>query len=390
MKRIARAASLAAAVSLIAMVASAEEVRVGLLVTLSGPAAAVGKDHKNGWDLAVDHLGGKVGGVPLKTIYGDDQLKPDVALGVVDKMLNQDKVHFVSGGMWTNIVMAIKDPILKSGAIFVGTLAGPPQLAGKGCDPNFILTSFSGDQWAEATGVLMNSDGIKNVYALVPNYQGGKDQLAGFERFFKGEILQRNLFKLNTVDYQPELTDIRARKPQAVVIFAPGGMAIAFFKQWAQSGLGKDIKLYSIASMDQIALRATGESAVGSRFAQAWDPNGTSPANQRFVKDFIAKYKSAPTHFAAWAYDGPMLIDSGVKAVKGNVADKKGMIVAMRKADYASVRGAYSYNVNQFPIQNFYKMAVVLGADGKPTLKTEGIALPNHKDSYYQDCKMPF
>ena len=109
---------------------------------------------------------------------------------------------------------------------------------------------------------------------------------------------------------------------------------------------------------------------------------------QKYVADFRKKYGKAPVFYGAQSYDGIMLIDSAVRAVKGDLTNKKGMIAAMRQADYKSTRGPYKYNVNHFPIQNFYLLKAVQAADGEFAMQIQKTVFENYKDSYAAECPM--
>ncbi|MGE4013634.1 MAG: ABC transporter substrate-binding protein [Alphaproteobacteria bacterium] len=368
-----------------------KKIKIGFITTLTGNSAILGEEQKNGWDLAVEHLGGKLGGVTLETLYGDDQVKPEVGLQVVDTFLNRDKVDMLAGVIWSHVMMAIRDPIVKAEKIIVGTNAGPNPIQGKACTPYFISTSWPNDLNHEAAGKLVADDKRKKVFVMAPNYQAGKDAIEGFMRQYKGkgEVAGQILFKVGQTDFQAEMSEIGAKKPDAVWIFSPGGMGIAFMKQWSGSAHYKTIPLYSSFSVDYATLRPMGTAAVGTFHTNYWDPDGKFPANQKFVQAYMAKHKRHPSHFAAQSYDAPMLIDSGMKAVKGDFTKTKELVMAMRKADYASVRGPYTYNVNQFPVQNYYKREVYL-KDGTPAIRTVGTIFTNQTDVYHQDCKMPW
>jgi branched-chain amino acid transport system substrate-binding protein len=376
-----------AALALSAGAANAQEVRVGFLNTFTGGGAVIGEEMRKAWELALEHLDGKFGGLKAVTFYGDDQLKPEAGIAAVEKFLRQDKVHFVAGPIWSNVMIAVKNRVLGSNAILVSTNAGPSQLAGKECSPYFFSTSWQGDQVPEAMGQLMNGEKLSDVLLMAPNYQAGKDVLAGFERFYKGKVSDHVLFKIGTTDYQAEFASIRAKKPGGVFVFAPGAMGTAFMKQWAAAGLGKEIKLYTVFVINHVNLPAIGESAIGSYFADYWNAESDAPGNQRFLKGFLAKHKAHPSHFAAQAYDAAFLIDSGVKGARGKVDDRKALAVALRKADYESIRGKFSFNVNGFPIQDYYKFSVVKGASGALSIKTEGLVFRQHKDAYHAECK---
>jgi branched-chain amino acid transport system substrate-binding protein len=269
----------------------------------------------------------------------------------------------------------------------IGTNAGPHELAGKMCHEQFFTTSWQNDQTPEAMGKYMSDQNLTDVYAMAPNYAAGKDMIAGFKRYFKGKIVDEVYTKLGQTDYQAEITQLRSKNPKAAFVFYPGGMGIQFLKQYAQAGLREQIPLYSVYTVDEISLPAVKEAALGNYETRYWSPDLKNEANARYVTDFKKKFGKTPVFYGAQSYDGIMLIDSAVRAVKGDLGNKKGMIAAMRKADYKSTRGAYTYNVNHFPIENFYLLkAVQAGADIE--MQIQKTVFENHKDSYYKDCGM--
>ncbi len=384
-----RYVTLAVVVALLAMpAAAAEKLKIGFINTFSGSAAVFGKHQRAGFDLAIDHLGGKIGGLETEVIYGDDQRKPDVAKQIADKMVKKNRVHFIVGITWSNLLLAIQKSVTRSETFLISTNAGASPMAGKLCSPYFFSTSWQNDQMPEALGQLIQSEGVKSVFAMAPNYQAGKDMITGFSRYYKGDVKGRILTKLGQKDYQAEISQVRVANPEALYIFLPGGMGIAFLKQWAASGLADKIKLYTVYTVDYLTLKPHGDAAVGTFHTNFWDPNSKNPVNQKFVADFKKKYGYMPSQFAAQAYDAPLLIDSAIKAVNGNLSDKDGIRDAMRKADFKSVRGAFKYNTNHMPIQDFYRREVVRGQDGKPKIVTTGVIFRNHADSYAKDCKM--
>lgn len=369
-------------------VAAAETVKIGFITTLSGPQGIIGEHMRNSVELALDHLGRKIGGLDVEVVYGDDQVKPDVGKQLADEMLKKHRVHFVSGIIWSNVMLAVAPTVTQAGTFMIGTNAGPHELAGGMCHELFFTTSWQNDQTPEAMGKVMQDQGITDVYAMAPNYAAGKDMITGFKRYFKGRIVGEVYTKLGQQDYQAEITQLRAANPKAVFVFYPGGMGIQFLRQYAQAGLRGQIPLYSVYTVDEISLPAVKDAALGNFETRFWSPDLKNEANQRYVSDFRKKYGKMPVFYGAQSYDGIMLIDSAVRAVKGDLSNKKGMIAAMRKADYRSVRGRYTYNVNQFPIQNFYLLQAVQGAGGELEMQIQGTVFEQHKDSYHQDCGM--
>jgi len=385
-----RIALMASAAMLVASqaVADDKEVRIGYINTFSGGAAIYGKHQKDGLELALDHLGRKMGGLNVKMIYGDDQRKPDVGRQQADKMLKKDKAHIIAGITWSNVLAAVQRRVIRSKKILISTNAGWSAMAGKNCSPYFFSTSWNNDQTPEAMGELINQEKLKNVFLISANYQAGKDMLTGFERTYKGKVTGRILYRLGQRDYQAEISQIRAVKPAALFGFVPGPMGIAFIKQYRAAGLHKTIPFYSVFTVDYLTLKGHGKAAIGTYHTSYWDNTSKNPANQRFISDFKAKYGYHPSMFSAQAYDMPLLVDSGVRGVGGNLSDVKGMIQAMEKADFASVRGKFAYNMNHIPIQNFYRREVRADANGDPEIVATGVVLKDHKDAYSDQCKM--
>jgi branched-chain amino acid transport system substrate-binding protein len=366
----------------------AQTVKIGFITTLSGPQGIIGEHMKNSVELALDHLGRKVGGLGVEVIYGDDQVKPDVGKQLADEMLKKHQVHFVSGVIWSNVMLAVAPTVTQAGTFMIGTNAGPHELAGKMCSELFFTTSWQNDQTPEAMGKHLTDQGVTDVYAMAPNYAAGKDMIAGFKRYFKGKITGEVYTKLGQTDYQAEISQLRAANPKAVFVFYPGGMGIQFLKQYAQAGLREQLPLYSVYTVDEISLPAVKEAALGQWETRYWSPDLKNEANQRYVSDYRKKFGKTPSFYGAQSYDGIMLIDSAVRAVKGDLGNKKGMIAAMRKADYKSTRGAYTYNTNHFPIQNFYLLKAVPASGGELEMQIQKTVFEKHKDAYAQECGM--
>jgi branched-chain amino acid transport system substrate-binding protein len=368
--------------------AAQQKIKIGFITTMSGPQGIIGKHMKDSVELAVEHLGGKVGGLPVEIVYGDDQTKPDVGVQIANDMLKRENVDIMAGIIWSNVMMAVMPVVTGAGKIMVGTNAGASPLAGSQCNELYFSTSWNNDQSPEAMGKFLQDSGIKDLYVLAPNYQAGKDMVAGLKRYYKGNIVEEIYTKLGQQDYQAEITQLRAKNPKAVFAFYPGGMGVQFVRQYHQAGLRERIPLYTVFTVDETTLPAIKDAAIGQYEARFWSPDMDTPASKKYVGDFRKKFNYTPSFYGAQSYEAILLIDSAVKAVKGNVKDSKAMVQAMRKADYDSIRGRYKFNVNHHPIQNFYLLKAVKGGQDGAEMKIEKKVFDNHKDSYYQDCKM--
>ena len=367
---------------------AADPLKIGFITSLSGPAGVIGKHMKDSVELALDHLGRKIGGLDVEVIYGDDQRKPDVGKQLADEMLKKHRVSFVSGIIWSNVMLAVAPTVTGAGTIMVGTNAGPHELSGKMCNELYFTTSWQNDETPEAMGKYMQDQKLTDVYVMAPNYAAGKDMVTGFKRYFKGKVVDEVYTKLGQQDYQAEITALRAATPKAVFVFYPGDMGIQFLKQYAQAGLKDQIPLYSVYTVDETTLPAVGDAALGNYEARYWSPDLKVEASQKYVADFKKKFGYTPSYYGAQSYDGILLIDSAVRAVKGDLSDKKGMVAAMRKADFKSTRGKFTFNVNHTPIENFYLLKAVKGTGGEVEMQIQKTIFENHKDSYYQECPM--
>ncbi|AWM89104.1 ABC transporter substrate-binding protein [Microvirga sp. 17 mud 1-3] len=378
---------LAAAFGLAASPTMAQEkLKIGLLLTLSGPSAVLGQQARDGFQLAMKDLGGKLGGREAEVIIVDDELKPDVAVTKVKGLLERDKVDFVVGPIFSNVAVAVHKPIVDSKTFYISTNAGPSNLAGKSCNPYFFATSYQNDQNHEVLGKVAQDRGYKKVYLLAPNYQAGKDALAGFKRHYKGEIVEESYVPLNTLDFQSELAKIASMKPDAIFTFMPGGMGVNLVKQYRAAGLADRIPFLSAFTVDESALPAQQDAAVGMYGGSNWAPNLDTPENKKFVKDYEAAYNSVPGSYSMHAYDAALLIDSALKATGGKTDDKDALRAAIKKADFKSLRGDFKFGSNGFPIQDFYLVKVAKRPDGKFQTEIEEKVFDDYTDAYAKEC----
>jgi len=366
-----------------------QSVKIGFVSTFSGPTAVIGNDMRNSFELALDHLGRKMGGKPIEVIYEDDQQKPEVGVQKSQKLIESDKVNFVVGYIWSNVLLASLKPVVDSQTFLISSNAGPSQIAGEQCSPFFFSTSWQNDQTPQAMGTYMTQKGVKTAFLIGPNYAAGKDMLTGVRATFKGQVIGEELTKWpDQLDFSTELSKVRAAKPESVFVFYPGAAGVQFLTQYAQSGLKGQIPLYTAFTIDAITLPLQKDLALGVPGAQQWVNDLPNDANKKFVADFRAKHKNYPSFYGAQSYDAANLVNSAVVAVNGDLDKKDAMRAEMRKANYASVRGPYKYGNNHFPIQNFYLQDVVKDADGQLSLKTVATIVKDDQDRFHDKCPM--
>jgi branched-chain amino acid transport system substrate-binding protein len=381
-----------AAIAAIAWVGAAHAqapVKIGFVATFSGPTAVIGNDMRDAFELALDHMGRKMAGRTAEVIYEDDGLKPDVGKQKTAKLVESDKVDFLTGYIWSHVLLASLKTAVDAKTIIVSANAGPSQIAGELCSPWFFSASWQGDEVPQAIGEYLNQKGVKSAFLIAPNYAAGKDVIAGLKANFKGQVVGEEYTKWpDQLDFSAELSKARAAKPDAIFAFYPGAAGVQFLNQYKQAGLQGQIPLYTAFIVDALSLPRLKDLALGVAGAQHWVADLPNDANKRFVADFRKKYGRYPSFYAAQAYDAANLIANGVKAAGGDLSKKDAIRAGMAKADYASVRGPYKYGNNHFPIQSFYLQEPVKTADGDYTLKTVSTIFKNHQDRYHDKCPM--
>ncbi|MBI4958351.1 MAG: ABC transporter substrate-binding protein [Desulfovibrio sp.] len=368
---------------------AADKVKVGLLSTLSGAGAGLGVDIRDGYALGLKHLGGKLGGLPAEVIIADDQQNADVAKQAAEKLLLKDKVDFMTGIVFSNIMLAVGPSVFENKTFFVSANAGPSQLAGEQCNPYFFNVAWQNDNLHEAVGQYVAQQGFKKVALLAPNYPGGTDAMSGFKRYYKGDVAKEIFIKLGQLDFAAELADLRATKPDALYIFLPGAMGINFIKQFAAAGLSRDIKLFAPGfSADEDIIKAVGAPMIGLYNSSQWSHDFDNPQNKKFVEDFKKEYGRLPSLYASQGYDAALLMDAAVRDTKGNLDDKEALKKALKAANFKSVRGEFKFNNNHYPIQDYYLRVIEKDAQGQITNKTMGKIFTNHADAYAAQCPM--
>jgi len=369
---------------------AADTIKIGFVSTFSGPTAVIGNDMRNSFELALDHLGRKMGGKPVEVIYEDDQQKPDVGKQKTEKLVQSDKVDFIAGFIWSNVLLASLKTAVDSQTFLISANAGPSQLAGDLCSPYVFSTSWQNDQTPQAMGLYMNQKGVKSVFLIGPNYAAGKDMLAGVKSTFKGEVLgEEYTVWPSQLDFSAELTKARNSKAESIFVFYPGAAGVQFLNQYAQAGIKDKMPLYTAFTIDELSLPLQKDNAIGVPGAQEWVNDLPNDQNKKFVEDYRKKYTGLrPTYYGAQAYDAAQLINSAVVAVKGDMTKKDAMKAEMEKADFKSLRGPFKYGNNHIPIQNFYLQDVVKDADGQLSLKTVSTIVKDSQDSFHDKCPM--
>jgi branched-chain amino acid transport system substrate-binding protein len=374
--------TLALAASVLAMgaAAQAEGLKVGMITTLSGGGAGLGIDVRDGFLLAIKQSGRS----DVEVVVEDDQRKPELAVQLLDKMIQSEKVDVLTGIIWSNLAMAVVPAATAQGKFYLSPNAGPSALAGKGCHPNYFNVAWQNDNLHEAAGAYAKATGYANSFILAPNYPAGQDALTGYKRFYEGELAGEVYTKLGQTDYAAEIAQIRASGADSVFFFLPGGMGISFLKQYADSGV--DLPVVGPAfSFDQGILQAVGAAALGVKNTSQWSKDIDNPANAAFVESFQAEYGRLPSLYASQGFDTANLLLSA--SGKADVADQDAFRAALVEAEFDSVRGKFSFGPNHHPVQDIYVREVI--QEGEVfTNKIIATGLTDHADAYAAECKM--
>ncbi len=380
--------SVACALAMTGLAAHAQQpLKIGFLGTLSGPAGALGQDQYDAFMLGIEHLGGKLGNSAVQVLKEDDQLKPDVGVELAKKLIEKDKVGIITGVTFSNVMMAVHKPITDAGVFLIGSNAGPTPITGKGCSPMYFSTSWNNDSLHESMGAYAREQGYKRVYLMAPNYQAGKDALAGFKLQYKAAGLDEIYTQINQPDYSAEIAQLQAAKPDAVYVFYPGGMGVNFVKQYQQAGLLGKVPLLSASTVDGTTLPALKDIALGVITGSPYSPDIDNPQNKKFVEDFRKKYNRVPSLYAAQSYDAAMLINSALLKTQGKI-DREPFRAALKQANFKSVAGPFRFNNNQFPIRNFYRVDVAKDSTGQAAFVTKAVVLKDHADPHASQCTM--
>ncbi len=366
--------------------ASDDVLKIGLIYTLSGPAAALGTQARDGFLLAVDQIK-ELGGMPTEIIIVDDEQRPDLAADKARELVARDEVDFVVGPIFSNILGAIHKPVTETGTILISTNAGSSSYAGPECNENFFATSYQNDQNHEVMGAYAEQQGYTNVFLMAPNYQAGQDSLSGFKHSYTGGIAGEVFTELGQLDFSSELAQIAAFQPDALFTFMPGGMGVNLVKQYSQAGL-TTIPFLSAFTVDETTLPATQDAAVGLMGGANWAPDMDNAANKAFVEGYLAAYDAVPGTYAMQAYDAAQLIDSAVRAVNGDLSDRAALKAALHEADFDSPRGDFSFGNNNFPIQDFYLVKAEKREDGKYQTAIVEKIFDDYTDTYADQCPM--
>lgn len=359
--------------------AQAAPLKVGFMLPYTGTFAKLGKFIDEGFRLSIEHKGGKLGGRAVEYVQVDDESEPAKATDNMNRLVGREKVDVVIGTVHSGVAMAMAKVAKDSNALLIVPNAGANEVTGPMCAPNIWRTSFSNWQPAFPMGKVMYDAGHRNVMTITWRYAAGQQMVDAFkENFTKagGKVTEELHLPFPQVEFQALLTQIAAKKPDAVFSFFAGGGAVKFVKDYAAAGLKGQIPLYGTGFLTDGTLPAQGADAEGIKTTLHYADDLDNPANKAFHAAFKYKTGQDGDVYAVQGYDAGALLAIGLAAVNGDIAARDKMFAAMQAAKIDSPRGPISFSKAHNIVQNIYLREVKGGVNRYVAVAHKDLADP--------------
>lgn len=336
---------------------SSDTIKIGLLVPLSGPYEAIGKDLQKGFELYVDTHEGKLGGHKVQIVTADEGNGGATALPAATKLVKQDKVTTVVG-VANGGSMAAVAPFLTQERIPLVGAGGRPTLDNV---DRVWTTSWISEETGAAIAQYVKDTVNGPVAVIGPDYQGGHDQLRGFTDTFTkagGKVVNDKPYLTpwpGDNNFLPYFSQIAQSDAKAVYCFYAAAQAVEFVKQYRQSD-AKDLPLYGAGFLTEgSTLDAEGEAARDIYSVLNYAPGLDNPANRKFVADYQAKHKTVPNLYNVTAYDAGAVLDRAIAAIgDGEVTPETVANAIGGLGQIDSPRGPWQFGANHSPVQKWY------------------------------------
>jgi len=337
--------------------ARAEELRIGFIAPTTGIQTQAGADMINGFKLYLDQHNGMLGGATVKFIVEDDQAKPDLGVVKAKKLILQDKVHLITGGLLASTGYALAPVATEMKTVYVDSIAAADDLTQRELSkyPYFIRTSFSSSQGTQPFGQWACEQGYKKIVAIAADYAFGQELTGGFQKVFEdcgGKVIQKIWAPLTTKDFGPYIASIKT-DADAVFSGMVGPMSVQFPKQLRASGFKKPV-IGGGVSYDEFALPFMSDEVVGDISALQYTAALDTPANEKFVTAYRAKYGKVPGYLSESNYTTAQLIDEVMAQNKGKWPGAEQFIKQMLAIKINAVRGPVAFDDMRNPVQNIY------------------------------------
>ena len=341
--------------------AQSGKVRVGFMLPYTGTFAQLGVAIENGFRMAVNEQGGKLGGREIEYFKVDDESEPSKGIENANKLVQRDKVDVLVGTVHSGVQMGIQKVARDSGVLSLIPNAGVHAATRGLCAPNVFRTSFTNSQPTLALGQAMVARGHKKAVWITWKYAAGDEAFEGFKESYTkagGTIVKELGLPFPNVEFQALLTEIAALKPDAVACFFAGGGAAKFMRDYAAAGLKGKIPLYGSGFLTEGVLDAAGPAADGVITTLHYSDSLDTPRNKKFRLDYAKAFKAQPDVYAVQGYDTGQLLIQGANAVKGDLNNKAALYKAMEGAVIDSPRGKWTMSKSHNPVQDMYLRVV--------------------------------
>ncbi len=368
---------------------SDQAVEVGILATLSGPQGIAGQDVADGFNLALKQLGGRFSNQEIRVTVADDKGSPDGVLAAWRDLQEQDRLDVVV----TSLVpasLATVMPALTAARVFVlNTQPASVGFSGGNCSAALFDLGGQAEGVFEATATQMTADHVRRVAVIGPDSVVTDEAVAAFKRAFPGEVVLVLKHRHGYPLFDAEMTAIQGAKPDALFSVLTGGTGGAFVRAWDAAQMKADYPLYGLwTAFERMALPAMGDAALDVATVAPWSADLDSPVNKRFVGEFEVEYGRPATGWAVTGFDAAMALDAALKTTKGRTNDGEAVRWGLRRAEFASLRGAFRFNTNHFPIQTYYLRKVTHDQRGRLVNEMRGIAYKDWRDRMAPACPM--
>jgi len=341
--------------------AQGAKLRVGLMLPYTGAFAQLGMAIENGFRLAIDEQGGKLGGREIEFFKVDDESEPSKGIENASKLVQRDKVDVLIGTVHSGVQMGIHKVARDTGVLNLIPNAGVHVATRAQCAPNVFRTSFSNSQPTRALGKVMVDKGHKKAVWITWKYAAGDEAFEGFKEGYTaagGTIIKELGLPFPNVEFQALLTEIAALKPDAVACFFAGGGAPKFMRDYAAAGLKGRIPLYGSGFLTEGVLEAAGPAADGVMTTLHYGDGIETARNKAFRLAYAKTFKLQPDVYAVQGYDTGLLLLHGANAVKGDLANKAALYKAMETVTVDSPRGKWTMSKSHNPVQDIYLRVV--------------------------------
>jgi branched-chain amino acid transport system substrate-binding protein len=340
-----------------ALAASSARLKIGLLLPYSGTYAALGHNITDAMKLAASEHGGKLGGREVEWVAVDDESDPAKAPANVNKLIAGEKVDILTGPVHSGVAMALMQIVRQENVLTIVTNAGAQAVTGTLCAPHVFRTSFSNWQVSYPCADVMLKAGHKKAVLMFWNYSFGQESMAAFKEGYEkggGAVVKEIAVPFPNTEFQANLSEIAALKPDAVFVFFAGAGAAKFVKDYADAGLKDKVPLYGSGFLTEGVLAAQGPAAEGIKTTLHYADVLDNAANKKFRESFKKATGRDADVYAVAGYDTVNALAQALGKVKGDTGAQKELIAALETTRLDSPRGPFRFSKAHNPIQDIY------------------------------------